>query len=355
MKIQCLLLVGAAVHAAGFDILAALHGHGKKKHHHKKGKAAEDPTGIMGQIMAATSAGLADAEKAHDKAVKAARDQMTILLQHQVSTFSDAVKKLDADLQASAAVYGAAKESAQIAIEQAAAKKQPAGGNSWDLSPDQIMEARLTTQIGAADTALHKAERKRLRSLDEAVSRCDSLLQEDDGVRKITRKVGDLTEMLKEGVAPLDEVGKAAAANVPVQKNTSALLQKGQATIELKKAQDQLLAAKAQLEKSNVAAQKAFDSVFDKVAKDFGAALKDMLEGLDGEQKKELQTVRSASASIKMPEVKKKALVAQKHLRGKNVTATVMKNATQAVTKNATKAVATNATKAVVKNATKKA
>jgi hypothetical protein len=339
MKIQCILLVGLAAQAAGFDILAALgHGHGKKKHHHKKPTANDDPTGMMGQIMAATSAGLASAEKAHDVAVKAARDQVTALLQKQVVVLSDAVKKLDADLQASTAVYGKAKEAAQISVDQASAKKQPAGGNSWDLSPDQVMEARLTTQISAADTGLNKAERKRVRSLDEAVSRCESLLQEDDGIRHLTRKVGDLTELLKEGVAPLDEVGKAAVANVPVQKNTSSLLQKGQATIEMKKAQDSLLAGKVQLAKSTAAAQKVFDVTFDRVAKDFGAVLKDMLDGLDGEQKKELQTVRSASASIKIPEPKKKALVAKKNLRAKkNVTATAIKNATKAVTKNVTK------------------
>jgi hypothetical protein len=347
MKIQCLLLASLAAQAAGFDILAALHGHGKKKHHHgKKGMAASDPTGIMGQIMAATSAGLADAEKAHDKAVKGARDHLQILLQQQVVVLSDAVKKLDADLVASATGFETAKDAAQKALDVAAANKTSEGGNSWDLSPSQLQQAKLVTKIGSADTALKKAERKRARAVNEAVSRCDSLLEEDDSMRKLTRKVGDTTQLLKDEVAPLDEVGKALTEEVAA-KNTS-LLQKGAQALDMTKAAANLATAKSQLDKSVAAAQKSFDATYDKVAKEYSASLKELTKGLDQEQAKEIQTVRGAASSIKIPEVKKKAVVAvAKNLRGeKNATAKVMtKNATKTVTKNATVTVATNATK----------
>jgi hypothetical protein len=298
----------------GFDILAALHGKG----HHKKKPAKDDPTGVLGQIMAASAQGLATAEKQHDVAVKAARDDMQSLLQKHVTSLSEAVKKLGTDLFEATAALDEAKVAAHKSLDAAAAKALPAGSNKWDLSPDQLTQARLSTKINFADRFLKKAERRRERSIDEAVSRCDSLLEEDDGVRHLTRKVGDMTELIKTAVAPLDEVGKNVAAEKPANK-TSLLQQKGQA-MALDKAQENLVAAQKQVDKASDQANKAFDAAFNKVAKDFAAGLKSISDGLDGEQKREILVVRGAAQSVTPKIVSKSAkkiATPKNQLRGK--------------------------------------
>jgi hypothetical protein len=279
--------------SGGFDFLALLH-HKKSPQQKKAEAASSDPTGMLSTIMAASNQALATAQNAHEKAVKQARDQIANLLQKDGVELSHAIKDLALDLTASSASLEALTNSSQQTLARAQAV--PSNPHDWDASAS-LAQARLSSQISFAERTLKKADREQRFAMKDAVSHATQLLEE--GVRKLSHKVGDLHDIVepvraqleKENVEPEDG---AMAQEAPRQQPT--LLQKSGASTDLKAAGAALLVAGGQLDGSMKAGQKKIDVVFSKIEKDLAAGAKAISASLDSEQERELSGVRSVNA-----------------------------------------------------------
>jgi hypothetical protein len=310
MKTALLLLVCCGVAESHIDILAALHkGVPQKKfdvlslfkHKHKK-KKADDPTGILSQIMAASSAGLASAEQAHEKAVKATRNDVQALIQKEGVVLSAAVVKFNTDLVTAQAGFELARNASQAALDKDKAKAMPASVG-WDSSA-QLLQSKLFTQISFAERDIRKAERKRQYAVKEATSRADQLLE--DAVRTLSRKTGDLTEMVKAAQSTIDE----AIANVGVEPPARevSLAQKSGSALDMKSAGEALAKAKTQANLAVSAAQKSVDAALEKVEKELTTAAKLLEDSLVKEQEEEIAGVRAINPLAAVPAPQKKSL-----------------------------------------------
>eukprot|EP00929_Paragymnodinium_shiwhaense_P068840 TRINITY_DN346_c0_g2_i1.p1 TRINITY_DN346_c0_g2~~TRINITY_DN346_c0_g2_i1.p1 ORF type:complete len:359 (+),score=133.66 TRINITY_DN346_c0_g2_i1:149-1078(+) len=294
-----------------FDILAALHSKGHKKHS-KKHIAKSDPTGLLGQIMQATGQGLAAAEAHHEQAVKTARTQVQALLQKESTALAQAVHKYDQSLAASldalSASRNASKKDLEVA-ENASNSAPPSAG--WDATAGHE-QAQLNAQLSFVEREMRRAERKHQSGVKMALSRAQQLLE--DGVQPLSRKVGDLTDMLKPVQDKMDEDSQAAAA-APQKAAVSLAQQQSKNAVDLKASTKALLASKKKSDDAMAAAQKALDSDMDGIEKSMASEVKTIGEAISKAQEEEIQGVRASSGGIALPEAPKKSLraTAKKH------------------------------------------
>lgn len=284
---------------AKFDVLAALHKKGHKKHSAKH-IAKSDPTGLLGQIMQATGQGLAAAEAHHEAAVKTARSQVDALLQKESTALAEAVKAYDKSCQQSLQVMEASRNASKKDLEKAQKASDAAAPSAhWDADSGHD-EAQLNAQLSFVERELRRAERKHQSGVKMALSKAQLLLE--DGVQPLSRKVGDMSEMLK----PVQETLTAdnfPMATAPQQPGNVALVQ--QAT-DLKASAKNLQAAKAKNEAAMSAAQKALDKAMEDIEKAMGSEVQTIGDAIVKAQQQEIEGVRSASGAVSIPVPPKK-------------------------------------------------
>lgn len=290
-----------------FDILAALHGKKGHKKHSAKHIAKTDPTGILGQIMQATGQGLAAAEAHHEAAVKTARTQVEALLQKESSALAKAIQSYDHSFQTAvdslAARRNASKKDLEVA--QNASNSAPVSTH-WDADAGHD-EAQLNAQLSFIERELRKAERKHASGVKMALSKAQLLLE--DGVQPLSRKVGDMTEMVKPIQDKMEEDSHAA------QTSPVAFVQENKGNVDLKASAKALQSAKSSASAAFDVAQKSLDKAMDDIQKGMDSEVQVIGSAITKAQEEEIQGVRASSGSISMPEPKKKALraVAQPH------------------------------------------
>jgi hypothetical protein len=260
--------------------------------------ASRDPTGVLGQIMAASSKGLAVAEQHHQKAVDTARQQIKILLEKESTKLAQSIKRLGTDLAAASSILTSASDCSKKAADQAA-KAPPSAGDSWN-SPNSMAQAQLSTHISLAQRTLRKQDRKRNYALQDAKSKAGRLLE--DGVSKLSRKVGDISDLLKEAQSKFDDI------DMSVQSPQNSFVQKGEASMDLKSSLKSLQAAEAKTETSSDKVLKSMTSDFDSVEKELESGATAIDHGLVVSQEAELRRVRDATS---MPAAHKKSLRAK--------------------------------------------
>jgi len=305
IDIMAALHKGVGAPAKKFDILAALHSKGHKKHSAKH-IAKSDPTGLLGQIMQATGQGLAAAEAHHEQAVKSARTQVEALLQKEGTALGDAIKVYDGSCRESLALLQASRNASQKDLEKAQkAADAAAASTHWDADSGHD-EAQLNAQLSFVEREIRRAERKHQSGVKMALSKAQLLLE--DGVQPLSRKVGDMTEMLK----PVQDKLQADNDNAAPEQKAVALVQQAS---DLKASGKALQAAKSKNDAALTAAQKVLDKAMDDIEKAMGSEVKAIGDAISKAQQQEIEGVRSASGAVSLPAPKKAAPAPKKALR----------------------------------------
>eukprot|EP00929_Paragymnodinium_shiwhaense_P068839 TRINITY_DN346_c0_g1_i1.p2 TRINITY_DN346_c0_g1~~TRINITY_DN346_c0_g1_i1.p2 ORF type:complete len:345 (+),score=156.40 TRINITY_DN346_c0_g1_i1:72-1106(+) len=325
MKSALALLFCVGAHAAGhidimaalhkgvggggkkFDVLAALHSKGHKKKHSAKHIAKSDPTGLLGQIMQATGQGLAAAEAHHEQAVKTARTQVEALLQKESASLTQAIQKYDRSLAASLDALSASRNASKKDLEVAENASNAAAPTArWDADAGHD-QAQLNAQLSFVEREMRRAERKHQSGVKMALSRAQLLLE--DGVQPLSRKVGDMSEMLKPVQDKMDEDSHAAPQPAAVS-----LAQQTKQAVDLQASTKALLASKKKADGALTAAQKVLDGDMDGIEKSMAVEVKAIGDAITKAQEEEIQGVRASSGAIAMPDAapKKKAPEAPK-------------------------------------------
>jgi len=288
MKAVCVLLcVGVASAERHFDILAALHGHHKKKH-----AASNDPTGMLGTIMAQTQQGLALAERHHEKAVKSARDELETALGKQGDALATAIHEYDTTVAKALSGFEAVKNATDALLQKH--EKETESSMSWN-SAATAEQAHLSAHISAAERELRKDNRKRGSSVREAIS--SAKLNVEDGVDNLGLKLGDISDLVQHAQDKFSGEQDTESAG-----GLAAFVQsKIEVAADLKSADAALMAAKTNADSTIEAAKKRLANVMDKVQKDMAVTTKSINEDLVAAQKVELKQVRGSTSNVATP------------------------------------------------------
>lgn len=262
-----------------FDILSLLHGGHKKKPQH------QDPTGVLSKIMAAAGQGLALAEQHHEVAVKDARGVLQALLDKESGTLGHAIQAYNRTLTSALAQMHQTQDTSKKALAKAQKESQ---NDSWDSKAGHA-QATLNAQLSFVEREVRKAQRKQKASMRQAISNADFLLE--GGVTKLSRKVGDISDMVKKAQDDIE-----AAADVATSSPVS-LMDKGAQSMDVEKAVAALKAVTQGMDAAFSDGLKTMTAGFGEIEKSLDAGAKAITAKLEASQQEELKGVRSASAT----------------------------------------------------------
>jgi len=254
-----------------------------------------DASSVMEQLqgmMAASKMKLSMAQAHHTKVVNKARKKTLKFLSSEAESLGDAIGRYGLELRKAESELQLALETAKADLKKAA--DAPSDPSDW-RDPLSGQKATLAAQVGSAERALKKAQRKRTRSVREAEDRVEEPL--DDQAQKLAMKIGDLTpdvDKAKQTLeAHVDSVMANASSGIVRASLVDATDKKssGKASDYLVKDVALLQAAVKQIKGAVDAADKRFNAVVENAAKEVAAQGDNVTAYLQRAQEREIARV----------------------------------------------------------------
>jgi len=254
--------------------------------------AAVDPQMQLSMVLAEVQQNLAVAEKHQHKALKKTKKAWSTLLSAKASLLATAIKQYGDVLTSAANGLKETAASTKLALEKVA---DNSNGTDWTVIQQR---AALGAKVAATESESARLTRKRDGQLADAVRRAKEPLEDSAGM--LTRKLGDLSEVLDKANAVLDDAAQAqpsaAMAAVSTKKENTTSVSKARA--DLAALHNALDASKTAAKAQVLAAEKQFAATLKGVTADVSAETAKLKRELEEAERTEMQKLHPAKVNV---------------------------------------------------------